>query len=319
MNRRCSRLRKSIRAAFAAACLFAANSPLTAGGDEPSPLAQRLTPLIEAHRGRVAVAVKQLESGEGFAHRENEPMPTASLIKFPVLIELYRQAEAGEADLNKTLTLQESDKAPGSGILTSHFSAGASFSLRDAARLMIAFSDNTATNLVLDEIGLPATSETMVRLGYANTQLHNKVFGSRKTSIAPERSAKFGLGSTTAAEMLKLFEALHRKQLVSEAACDQMLKHLQACQDRDRFSRLLPPGTAVAFKTGSVNAARTAAGIIESPSGPIAVCVLTADNEDRRWTRDNAGDVLCARIAQAAFEHFNPSEQREGKVPTSQQ
>lgn len=306
-------LQNTARAAIAAACLFAANSFPAAYCDEPSRLAQRLTPLIKAHRGRVAIAVKQLKSGESFAHRENEPMPTASLIKVSVLIELYRQAEAGQVDLKKMLTLRESDKAPGSGILTSHFSAGTALSLRDAARLMIAFSDNTATNLVLDEIGLPAASETMIRLGYPNTQLHNKVFGGSKTSIAPERSKEFGLGSTTAAEMLRLFEALYRKQLISEAACEQMLQHLKACQDRKKFPRLLPPGTVIAFKTGSVNAARTAAGIIESPGGPIALCVLTAENEDRSWTEDNAGDVLCARIAQAAFEHFNPSGKREEK------
>lgn len=274
-------------------------------GDEPPGLSERLMPLIEAHRGRAAVAVKHLKTGEQFAYHEHEVMPTASLIKFPVLIELYRQAEAGKIDMQKTLTLKEDDKRPGSGILTPHFTAGTTFSLRDAARLMIAFSDNTATNLVIDEIGLPATTETMKQLGCPNTQLHNKVFMGSQTSIAPERSKKYGLGSTTAAEMLKLFESLNKQEVVSQMASTQMLEHLKACQERDKFPRFLPPGTVVAFKGGSVNDARTAAGLIESPSGAIAVCVLTTENEDRQWTPENAGEVLCARVAREAFDYFN--------------
>ena len=151
---------------------------------------------------------------------------------------------------------------PGSGILTAHFSDGATFPLRDAVHLMIVYSDNTATNLVLDEIGIPSTAETMEKLGYPNTKVHSKVFR-RDTSVFPERSKQFGLGSTTAAEMVRLCEALHKKELVSPEASEAMLKHMQACDDKDKFPRFLPPGTKVAFKTGSLDAARTAAGIID--------------------------------------------------------
>jgi beta-lactamase class A len=267
-------------------------------------LAARLMPLIEAHRGKVAVAVKHLGTGAAFTYRAGEPMPTASLIKLAVMVEAYRQAEAGRIDLAKPLTLRKEDQVPGSGILT-QLTPGATLSLRDAVRLMIALSDNTATNLVLDQIGLEATAATMERLGCPNTKIHSKVFR-RETSIAPERSARFGLGSTTAAEMVHLLEALHRRELVNPAASDAMLGHLKACADRFKFPRFLPPGTAVAFKTGEVDTVRTAAGILYTPSGPIALCVLTEENEDRRWVPDNAGDLLCARIAQAVYDQFNP-------------
>src|SRR5438874_988680 len=83
-------------------------------------LEERLKPLIEAHEGQVAVSIKHLEKGETFAHRADEPMPTASLIKFPVMVETYRQAGAGEVELAKQVTLREEDKVPGSGILTAH-------------------------------------------------------------------------------------------------------------------------------------------------------------------------------------------------------
>ncbi|HLJ09588.1 MAG TPA: serine hydrolase, partial [Planctomycetaceae bacterium] len=286
--------------ALAACACLALCHPLRA-----ETLEQRLRTVIEAHAGVVAVSVKHLDNGEQFAHRADEPMPTASLVKFPVMIEAYRQAGAGEIDLAKQVTLRNDDKVPGSGILTSHFSAGAAFALRDAIGLMIAFSDNTATNLVLDEIGLDATAKYMEQLGCPNTKIHAKVF-KRETSIFPERSQQFGLGSTTAAEMLKLLELLHQRKLVSPEASDKMKEHLLKCDDRKKFPRLLPEGTKLAHKTGSVDNVRTDAGIIYSPAGPFALCVLTNENKDTRWAEDNAGDVLCAKIAHAVYEHFNP-------------
>ncbi|MBI3465689.1 MAG: serine hydrolase [Planctomycetes bacterium] len=267
-------------------------------------LAGRLMPLVEAHHGKVAVTVKHLETGVGFSHRENEPQRTASLIKFPVMIETHRQAAEGKVDLDRPVTLRKEDQVEGSGILTQHFSSGATFALRDAVRLMIAYSDNTATNLVLDQIGIGSTAETMERLGSPNTKIHSKVFR-RDTSVFPERSQRFGLGSTTAAEMLRLLESLHRKELVSVEASEAMLAHLRTCDDRNKFPRFLPQGAKIAFKTGSVSNARTAAGIIYAPAGPVALCVLTDDNQDTSWTPDNAGDRLCAEIAREVYEHFS--------------
>ena len=267
-------------------------------------LTARLQPLIDAHKGEVAISVKHLKTGESFAHRADEPMPTASLIKLPVMVEVYQQAHERKLKLTDPITLKNEDKVPGSGILTAHFSEGASFPLVDAVRLMIAFSDNTATNLVIDKIGLPATAARMETLGLPNTKLHSKSF-KRETSVFPERSEKFGLGSTTANEMVRLLEQLHAGQLVSEEASKAMLEHLKKCDDKDKFPRFLPAGIVIAHKTGSVNESRTDAGIIFSPSGPIALCVLTAKNEDKSWTAENAGNRLCATVAREVFSHFN--------------
>ncbi|MBW3542534.1 MAG: serine hydrolase [Planctomycetes bacterium] len=267
-------------------------------------LKDRLEPLIERHRGKVAVAVRHLGSGESYTHRGDEPMPTASLIKVAVMIEAYRRSETGELDLNRTVTLRDEDKVQGSGILTPHFSAGTTLSVRDLVRLMIAWSDNTATNLVLDQVGLEAVNDGMQSLDCPNTRIHAKVFRG-ETSIDPERSKRFGLGSTTAGEMLSLLERLHGGEIVSKAASAAMLEHLAACQDRAKLPRDLPAGTKVAHKTGSVSAVRTDAGIVNSPSGPIAICVLTAENEDRRWTDENAAEKLCGAIGRSVYRHFN--------------
>ncbi|QEH33115.1 Beta-lactamase precursor [Aquisphaera giovannonii] len=267
-------------------------------------LTSRLEPLIRAHKGKVAIAVKNLKTGEEFHHRGAEVQPTASLIKFPVMVEAYRQAAEGKVDLDARITLRAEDKVPGSGILTDHFSAGDQIALKDAIRLMIMSSDNTATNLVLDAIGIGATAATMESMGYPNTKIHSKVFR-RDTSVFPERSKAYGLGSTTADEMVRLLEALHAHRLASPSACDRMIEHLRTCDDRDKFPKGLPYGTKVAFKTGSVDEARTAAGLIDCPDGTVALCVLTCENQDRRWVPDNAGNVLCADVARAVFAHFS--------------
>jgi beta-lactamase class A len=293
---------------------FSADEPRVSGAGSPSSptLESRIMPLIKAHKGKVAVAVKHLGTGDSFAYHETEVMSTASLIKFPVMIEAYRQAAAKKVDLNATVILKEQDKVPGSGILTSHFTAGARFTLRDAVRLMIAFSDNTATNLVLDAVGIGSTAATMEKLGYPNTKIHSKVFR-RDTSVFPERSKQFGLGSTTAQEMVRLCEAVYRKEVVSPQASEEMLVHLRACQDRDKFPRLLPPEVKVAFKTGSLAETRTAAGIIEWPGGPVALCVMSCENEDKRWVPDNAGNLLCAQVARAVYDHFNGLHSRAAR------
>ncbi len=285
--------------------IVVALAPLTAtAGNE---LSDQLMPLIQAHKGKVAVALKNLKTGESFQYHADDPMPTASLIKFPVMIEAYRQAAQNSIDLDQMVTLKESDKVPGSGILTEHFSPGTSFPLRDAIHLMIVFSDNTATNLVLDEIGIPSTARTMESMGYPQTKIHSKVYR-RDTTVFPERSEQFGLGSTTANEMIRLCEALHEKKLVSPEASQAMLEHMRACDDKKKFPRFLPPGTKIAFKTGSVNESRTAAGIIECETGAVALAVLTNENEDQSWGDENAGDLLCAKIARAVFDHFREQE-----------
>ena len=288
--------------------MIGAARSLTAGEPEPKKVAENLesclTPLILAHKGRVSVAVKHLWTGESFEYHADQVMPTASLIKFPVMIEAYRQAAAKQIDFDSVVVLKKQDKVPGSGVLTDHFTEGATFRLRDAVRLMIAFSDNTATNIVLDAIGIGATAATMEKLGYPNTKIHAKVFR-RDTSVFPERSKQFGLGSTTAEEMIRLCEAVYRNQLVSPAACAEMLTHMRACEDKDKLPRFLPMETKVAYKTGSLDDTRTAAGIIEWPRGPFAICVLTCDNDDKRWVVENAGNRLCADIARAAYDHFD--------------
>lgn len=280
---------------------FVCLSPAFAENDPR--LESQLQPLVDAHRGEVSIAVRELGTGVEYRHRAERPMPTASLIKFPVMIEAYRQADAGKISLDASLELRDEDKVPGSGILTTHFSPGTRISLRDAVRLMIAYSDNTATNLVLDQIGLASTAETMQAWGLPHSKIHAKVFR-RDTSVFPERSREFGLGSTTAGEMVTLLERLHCNELVSAEACERMREHLLACQDRTKISRFLPAEAKFAHKTGAVNEVRCDAGILYLPNTAVAVCVLTNRNLDRSWGTENAAEILCGRVGEIVWRRF---------------
>jgi beta-lactamase class A len=271
---------------------------------EPSSLDSKLTPLAKAHKGKVAIAMKHLESGETFFLNADEAMPTASLIKLPIMAEVYFQAKEGKVKLDEMLTLTKDEMVQGSGILTEHFSPGAKLSLRDTVRLMIVYSDNTATNMVLEKIGIPSTNKRMDELKLPNTRIHAKVFKGSTTSIDPERTKKYGLGSTTAREMLTLVEMLHQNKLVSEEASKAMLDHMKKCDDKDKFPRFLPTGVSVTHKTGSVSNARTDSGILTFKGGPVALCVLTNENEDKTFRPDNAGNRLCAEVARTVVEHY---------------
>jgi len=284
--------------------------PLLSRAADPT-LESRIAPIAKDHKGKIAVAIKHLATGESYYLNADEPMPTASLIKTAVMVETYWQAEEGKVRLDAMLTLKDADKVPGAGVLTDSFSPGATLALKDAVRLMITVSDNTATNLVLDQIGIPSTNARMENLGFKNTKIHAKVYKGKDTSINPERSKAFGLGSTTAKEMLGLLELLYQGKVVTPKACTEMIGILAKNQDNELLVRQLPPGVSMAHKTGAVSNARTDAGIVyfRDPSdkkvkAQYLICVLTNDNEDQRWVVDNAAQLTLSRIGKAAYDHF---------------
>lgn len=284
--------------------------PAVSAQDSRQGLGDRLMPLITGHDGEVACYVKSLKTGERFTYRASEVMGTASLCKVAAMVAAYRGADASTVDLSQKIELRKEDMVPGSGILTQHFSAGATISLRDAVRLMIVYSDNTATNLVVNAVGLKTTSDEMTALGLAETKIHSQVFR-RDTSVFPKRSKKYGLGSTTAFEMGRLLEQLHRNECASAEACAAMIEHLSKCNDDSKIAAGLPAGTRFANKTGAVSGIRCDAGIIFAPTGPIVICVLTGKNTDRSWSATNSANKLCGSIGRVVFEYFNPPHKRE--------
>ncbi len=296
---------------FVAVLALAIAVPLPAA--EPT-LAEKLKPIIAAHKGKIAIAVKNLTTGETYEHNPDDVMQTASLIKLAVMVEAYRQADEKILDLTKMMTLAKDDKVPGSGILTDHLTEGATLSIRDGIRLMIRYSDNTATNMLLDRIGIKNVNSNTVKLGIPETRVNSKVYKRSSSSVDMARSEKYQLGSTTAKETLKLLELIHTEKAASVESCKAMIAHLKANDDKELLLRYLPEGTVMAHKTGATKQVRTDAGILSVPDTtdaakkrkiPVIVVVLTNENEDERWVLDNAAQVTISKIGQAVYEHVH--------------
>jgi beta-lactamase class A len=167
-------------------------------------------------------------------------------------------------------------------------------------------SDNTATNLLLDKIDIRTVWTKMEALGLAHSKVHSKTFR-RETSVAMDSSVKYGLGVATPDEMVRLFALLHEGRAVSPALDSLALEMLAANQDDALLTRMLPPGTRVAHKSGAVDRARSDCGIMYTPEAPIAVCVMTRENLETSYGVDNPAYLLTARIARAVHDHYNPA------------
>ena len=266
-------------------------------------LGESIQKLCDQHDGTVAIAIEFIESGHTIFINEDQVMPTASLIKLAVMHEAYDQANSDTLDLSKKIILKEEDKVPGSGILSNHFSEGLTLSLHDAIHLMITYSDNTATNLVLDQVGLQQVCDGMAKMGLAETRINAKVYRGSSTSISPERSELYGLGSTTAKETLSLLKQIYQKNAVSKSASEAMLSHLFTCDDDTKLAAGFPTGTPFAHKTGAISHARCDAGIVEVADESIVLVVLTANNRDQSWTNSNQALELCKGIGRLVYTH----------------
>jgi beta-lactamase class A len=292
------------------ACLILAlASPSLAAAQARTPSdTARLRSAIESassgYRGIVGVSVRNLTTGESLSIRGHETFPSASLIKVAILVTLMDEVNAGRMALDERSGMIARDRVGGSGILK-HVSSGTALTLEDLAWLMITLSDNTATNLLLDKLDVRTVGLKMEALGLPHSKVHSKTFR-RATSIAPDSSVLYGLGVTTPDETTELFALLHQGRAVSAALDSLSMRMLLANQDGTMLVRWLPSSVRVAHKSGSVDQARNDCGIMFTPAAPIAICVMTRENEDRSYGVDAEPHLLVARIARAVVAHYNP-------------
>jgi beta-lactamase class A len=261
-------------------------------------LRKTLEGIAGAHHGIVGYMVHNIDTGERLSRRGDETFPTASLIKVPVMVTVYDLVAKGRLSLDDPLTLLNIDKVGGSGVLFLLHN-GLTLTVRDAVALMIATSDNTATNLLLDRILIRRVWEKMEALGLPHTKVHHKV-STFASSVAPDSSEKYGLGVTTPNEMARLFELLARGQAVDAAADSAMLAMLDDNQDNNQMQRYVS-GIRAPHKTGSVNASRTECAVFYLQSRVVA-CALTKENTDQRWLVDNEAQVTLGRIGEAVVK-----------------
>lgn len=312
-----SRCRQTVRILLAGIGLLATSAACAAQPRRPAStprpsvaasdtagLRRSLEGLTRGYRGIVGIGVRNLATGETLSLRGNESFPSASLVKVPVLVTLLDEVNAGRMRLDEPIGMIARDQVPGSGVLR-YLHSGLPLTLSDAAWLMIVLSDNTATNLLLDKLDVRTTWAKMEALGLARTKVHSKTFR-RATSIAPDSSVLYGLGVAVPDEMVHLFTLLHEGRAVSPALDSLALAILSENQDGSKLVRFLPEDVRVAHKSGDVDQARNDCGIIYSPAAPIAICVMTRENEETTYAVDNPAHLLIGRVARAVFEHYNP-------------
>ena len=204
-----------------------------------------------------------------FCEKEDELFPSASVIKLPLVMTLYADAARGLLDLDERIAV--GDRVDGSGVL-GHLRDVERVSLRDLAMLAIIVSDNTATNRLIERIGLERVGERLREWGCPKSRLSRKMYDFEAARSGHENVM-------TARETVSLLQRLQRGECEDRATSDAVLAVLEQCQDRTMLLRYLPYGAKVPHKTGTLDESRNDAAII--PGGrPVIVAAFTRKLRD---------------------------------------
>jgi len=294
--------------------------------DAPTPgtpdaaLQQRVQAIAAAHHGDVALFARNLKTGDTVAIAPDTPVQTASVIKLGILYEALEQIREGKVHWEDRLTLNKSDQVPGSGVLL-FFDAPLPLTLKDALTLMIVMSDNTASNLAMDHIGIANVDRRLAQLGLKDTYLYKKVFQPNPPGVTmPPDQKKFGLGKTTAREMAALMTKIVTCDLAEPGAparstdadlCTVALHMLHVQFYRNAIPRYLDgmsgaTGDSIANKTGSLDAVRNDVAAVSTKNGLIVISCFTYNNQDHSWGTEQEGELSIAKIARAIIQGWSP-------------
>src|ERR1700735_1510462 len=166
----------------------------------PPSLPAQVQAIAAEHHGDVALFAQNLKTHETVAISPDTLVQTASVIKLTILYEALEQVRNGKAHFDDKIMLAKTDQVPGSGVLL-FFDTPLQLTLKDTLTMMVVMSDNTATNLAIDHLGIENIDARIAKLGLKDTYLYKKVFTPSTGVAMPADQKKFGLGKTTAREM----------------------------------------------------------------------------------------------------------------------
>ncbi len=252
-------------------------------------LSAEIEKIAGAHDGVMGVAIKDLTTGEEILINDQLDFPTGSSIKIPVLIELYKQASTGKYKLTDQRWVEKKDQVGGSGVIVNFGDHTSQLSLNDLAVLMIALSDNTATNMLIDQVGMANVNSTLDELGLNQIRLRRKM-------INPAASARGDENTATPREAMKLMEKLYRGQVVSRQLSDDALKILKLRKDSP-IPRLLPDNVEIANKPGSIEGVACDWAVVYVPNRPYTIAVMT------NYNGEGADDAI-AKVSKLAYDYF---------------
>jgi beta-lactamase class A len=244
----------------------------------------------------MGVAILDLTDERLFLQDADVVYPTASTIKIAVLAELYRQNEravggGSGARLADLYTADAQDVVGGSDIMGGLTPGVTRLTNRDLATMMIAVSDNSATNVLIDRVGMDNVNAWLAQLGLKETRLRRHMMDVKAAQQGRENTA-------TPHELAGLLSTLYRAQVLSKANTDDFFKMLGTHKD-SFIPRLLPANVTVASKPGELDAVRNDAGVVFVPGRPFAIAVMTTFGADER-----ASEMAIARVARAAYDYF---------------
>lgn len=239
--------------------------------------------------GTVSMVYHNLITGERIAHNEDFSHVAASVIKIPVMVEAFRQFEAGTCSKDELIEVKDADRVPICGVLTL-MHTGLQPSVMDLITLMISISDNMATNLLIDRLGLESIQGTIESLGLKHSLMARKLFETRPGYR--DKSNRI-----SAADMAQLLEALYNGTLVSQQASEAMLQVLETQQLKNKTAALLPLDHRMAHKTGEDEGISHDVGIIYAAQ-PFILCLCGNNLTDEPAFNRMAGDV-----AKLLFDH----------------
>jgi len=270
-------------------------------------LARELETIALSHSGRCTYSLIDLVSDERLGLDEDAVMAPASLIKVPILVALYAAVERGELRLDDRVRYQERHRSLGSGVLA-RMSFGVDMSVRDAATLMIIISDNSATNMCVDLLGLDAINSELDGMGLRYTRVYRR--WGELTGDPDPRS----MNTTTARETTSLLAQIARHACVSREASEDMLRILRRQDYRHELSADLPwnelnmlgddPKVAwVAEKGGaSLGGVRAGGSIFKGPNGYFAMSALCEGGASATTGRHHEANITLGKLGMAAWK-----------------
>lgn len=241
----------------------------------------------------------------------DDKFETASTIKVFVLAELYKQIHEKKIVPNKILKYEKENFVVGSGILRD-LDYGIEMTAKSIATLMIIISDNIATNILIDLLGIDNINNTCMDLGLKDTVLHNK--------IDFEKYSK--LGTTTPRDYGKFFELLYKKELWSKDISEEMIEIFKKQHYNTILTRELPQYFldsentgdeelfSIASKSGSMNACRNDGGIVYTPYGGYVISFFTKDFVDNLYYNDHESYRFGGKVSRLMFDQYLALEGR---------
>jgi beta-lactamase class A len=258
--------------------------------DLAAKLSADLNRTAASYDGVMGIFVKDLTSGQTFTVNADTVFPQASSIKIPILIELMRQAQGGKIDLAQRVEIHRAGLVGGSGVLQFFSDGGSAISIRDLSVLMVVLSDNSATNLIIDRVGMDNVNAMLRRLGLDKTVLARKMI-----DVSAEQADREN--RSTPRQMATLVEELNAGKLLDAEHTKMTLETLEYYKDSPLRAGL-PPEITIAEKPGSLPGAQCDTGIVFLAGRPYAISVMTTFNPAD-------GNSAIAAVSARVFSYFN--------------